>query len=47
MIHKGWTQTQAATELGITQAHLSRVLHDKRTPSMALLKRMEQIIEDG
>lgn len=40
------TQVDIAEQLGITQSHLSRILHDKRTPSMTLLRKMEHLMEE-
>ena len=41
----GKTQVEIAKQLEITQSHLSRVLHDKRTPSMTLLRKIENLME--
>lgn len=40
------TQVNIAEQLGITQSHLSRILHDKRTPSMTLLRKIEHLMEE-
>ena len=40
------TQESAAKQLSITQEHLSRIIHGKRTPSTALLIRMEKYMEN-
>jgi transcriptional regulator with XRE-family HTH domain len=40
------TQVDIAEQLGITQSHLSRILHDKRTPSMTLLRKIEHLMEE-
>ena len=40
------TQVEIAEQLGITQSHLSRILHDKRTPSMTLLRKIEHLMEE-
>lgn len=40
------TQEYAAKLLSITQEHLSRIIHGKRTPSIALLIRMEKLMEE-
>ena len=40
------TQVEIAERLGITQSHLSRILHDKRTPSMTLLRKIEHLMEE-
>ena len=42
----GKTQVEIAEQLSITQSHLSRILHDKRTPSMTLLRRIEHLMEE-
>lgn len=44
---KRWTQEYAAGKIGCCQEHLSRVLNGKKTPSVALLMRMERIMKDG
>ena len=41
----GKTQVEIAEQLSITQSHLSRILHDKRTPSMTLLRKIEHLME--
>lgn len=41
------TQQEAADKIHISRTHLSRVLRGERTPSMALLQRMEEVIETG
>jgi len=41
------TQVEIAEQLDITQSHLSRILHDKRTPSMTLLRKMEHLMEEN
>lgn len=43
----GLTQQQAADKLHISRTHLSRVLRGERAPSMALLTRMEEVMETG
>lgn len=40
-------QEEAAEELGCCQAHLSRVLRGKKTPSVKLLMKMEEIMKNG
>ena len=42
----GKTQVEIAERLEITQSHLSRILHDKRTPSMTLLRKIEHLMEE-
>lgn len=41
------TQEFAAKKLSITQEHLSRIIHGKRTPSTSLLIRMEKLMEEA
>ena len=41
------TQQVAADKVHISRTHLSRILRGERTPSMALLKRMEDVIKYG
>lgn len=40
-------QKEAAEELDCCQAHLSRVLRGKKTPSVKLLMKMEEIMKNG
>lgn len=40
-------QEEAAGLLGCCQEHLSRVLRGKKTPSVKLLMRMEEIMRNG
>ena len=39
------TQGQAAELVNISRPHLNKVIHGKETPSMALLMRMEEVME--
>ena len=41
------TQQQAADKVHISRTHLSRIFSGERTPSMALLNRMEEVMETG
>ena len=41
------TQQEAADMVHISRTHLSRVLRGERAPSMALLQRMENVMEYG
>lgn len=41
------TQQQAADKVHISRTHLSRILKGERAPSMALLMRIESVIETG
>ena len=38
---RGITVTEAANQIGITRSHLSKVIHQKTSPSIELLERME------
>ena len=40
-------QEEAASDLGCCQEHLSRVLRGKKTPSVKLLMKMEEIMRNG
>jgi len=42
---QGWTQEYAAGQIGCSQEHLSRILNYKKTPSVALLMRIENVIK--
>lgn len=42
---KGWTQEKAAEEIECSQEHLSRVLRGKKTPSVKLLMKMEEVMK--
>lgn len=42
---QGWTQEYAAGQIGCSQEHLSRILNYKKTPSVALLMRIETVIK--
>lgn len=41
------TQEDAATKLECSQEHLSRVLRGKKTPSVKLLMKIEQYMEES
>ncbi len=41
------TQQQAADKVHISRTHLSRIFNGERTPSMALLNRMEEVMKTG
>lgn len=47
MIDNKLTQQKAADKLHVSRSHLSRILHEERAPSMALLMRMEEVMETG
>ena len=38
---RGITVTEAANQIGITRSHLSKVIHQKTSPSIELLEKME------
>lgn len=38
---QGVTITEAANQIGITRSHLSKVIHQKTSPSIELLEKME------
>ena len=44
MMANNLTQGQAAELINISRTHLNKVLNGRETPSMALLKRMEDAI---
>jgi len=44
---QGWTQTEAAEKIGCSQEHLSRIFKGTKNPSVKLLDKMEQIMEDN
>ena len=44
---KGLHQGEAAELINISRTHLNKVLNGRETPSMALLMRMEKVIQDG
>jgi transcriptional regulator with XRE-family HTH domain len=41
------TQQEAADKVHISRTHLSRIFNKERTPSIALLKRMEDVMKIG
>jgi len=41
------TQQQVADKVHISRTHLSRIFKGERTPSMALLNRMEEVMKTG
>lgn len=46
MITHNLTQQEAAEQIECSQEHLSRVLRGKKTPSMKLLMKMEEVMRD-
>lgn len=47
MSNKGLTQEEAAAMIECSQEHLSRILNGKKTPSVKLLMKMEEVMENG
>ena len=47
MSSKGLTQEEAAAMIECSQEHLSRILNGKKTPSVKLLMKMEEVMENG
>jgi len=45
--NKGWNQTEAAEAIGCSQEHLSRIFRGIKNPSVKLLDKMEEVIQDG
>ena len=45
MADNSLTQGQAAEQVNISRTHLNKVLNGKETPSMALLMRIEKVME--
>ena len=43
---QGWTQTEAAEKIGCSQEHLSRIFKGTKNPSVKLLDKMEQVMEN-
>lgn len=41
------TQQEAADKVHISRTHLSRIFNGERTPSIALLSRMEEVMKTG
>ena len=46
MLNKGLTQEEAAAIIGCSQEHLSRILNGRKTPSVKLLMKMEEVMEN-
>ena len=42
-----FTQEEAAKQIGCCQEHLSRILSGKKTPSVKLLMKMEEVMKNG
>ena len=45
LIQQGVTITSAAADIGVTRAHLSKVIHGRTSPSVELLAKMENFIK--
>lgn len=41
---QGITITEAANQIGITRSHLSKVIHQKTSPSIELLEKMDSFM---
>ena len=46
MYNKGWTQTEAANHIGCSQEHLSRIFKGTKNPSVKLLDKMEEVMQN-
>ena len=44
--NKKWTQTKAAERIGCSQEHLSRIFKGTKNPSVKLLDKMEEVIQN-
>ena len=44
---KKWTYEVAAEKIGCCRTHLGRIFNKKRVPSMTLLNKMEEVMENG
>lgn len=44
--NKGWTQTEAAERIGCSQEHLSRIFKGTKNPSVKLLDKIEEVIQN-
>ena len=47
IFNKQMTQEMAAARIGCSQEHLSRILNNKKTPSVKLLMKMEEVMKNG
>lgn len=43
---ENWTQEDAAREIGCSRSHLSKVFSGKTTPSIKLLEKMEEVLDE-
>lgn len=41
------SQGEAATDLHISRSHLNKIINRRDNPSLTLLMRMEEVMEDG
>lgn len=44
---KGWIQEQIANELKCSRSHVSRIFSGSRKPSMKVLEKMEEVMNNG
>ena len=44
---QGWTYQIAAEKIQCSRTHLGRIFNRLRVPSMTLLKRMEEVMNNG
>ena len=44
---KGWSKQRAAEELGCSREHISRIISGQRNPSVKLLMKIEQLMEES
>ena len=42
-----WTYEKAAEKIGCCRTHLGRIFNGKRIPSMTLLNKMEEVMENN
>lgn len=45
--NKNWTYAIAAEQIQCSRTHLGRIFNGKRIPSMTLLTKMEEVMENG
>lgn len=46
MLRRGWNQTEAAKQIGCSQEHLSRIFRGIKNPSVKLLDKMEEVMNE-
>ena len=44
---KGWLQEESAAKIGCCRTHLSKIFSGQRNPSMKLLEKMEEVMNNG